>query len=546
MPETFAELYCRDGDEQSSKPQLPRWLVDRAAALGFTHPTLLQQRALNALLQPQPSPAGGEGAEGEEGPPPDVILHAQTGSGKTLAYLLPLLSRIDPSRSAVQALIVVPTRELGLQVVRVARRLGAGAAQTTTDATSDDTQQRQVETDESGEGGKPNKKITIMPVLQGSANARQRAWAWAEPPHVVVGTPDELTQMVARGGVRANSVRVVAVDEVDACLGKGGIGALGSTGSGTLHELLSRHLHPTYGEVERVNTSVEGSDGRTFRLSTSSDGSTTGGLGDPRARNAYADKYRQTIFASATIPQHNHFVRQCVRNGWTLRAPVRVNVSPGELVPPTLKHVCVVCRDKANKVPGLRRWMRKELGSIEGGADGASRGGKVLIFCDPRRPLDTLAARLCEDWNGVVWKEGYTPKEEEGHDAVVSVLRLDDSLGARAAAMDAFRGPADAPDGQSDAKKLRILISTDLAARGLDVPNVSHVVNFDLPDDDEGDTYVHRGGRAGRLGAKGKVVSLITADQEFVLERLANRLSLEVRCVARQGERKGRSKKRAV
>ena len=168
-----------------------------------------------------------------------------------------------------------------------------------------------------------------------------------------------------------------------------------------------------------------------------------------------------------------------------------------------------------------------------------------MIFCDPRRPLDTLAARLCEDWNGVVWKEGYTPKEEEGRDAVVSVLRLDDSLGARAAAMDAFRGPADALGDRADAK-LRILISTDLAARGLDVPNVSHVVNFDLPDDDEGDTYVHRGGRAGRLGARGEVVSLITADQEFVLERLANRLSLEVRCVARQGERKGRSKKRAV
>ena len=85
-----------------------------------------------------------------------------------------------------------------------------------------------------------------------------------------------------------------------------------------------------------------------------------------------------------------------------------------------------------------------------------------------------------------------------------------------------------------------------MAARGLDISNISHVINFDLPHDNEGDTYVHRGGRAGRLGRKGKVMSLITADQEFVLERLANKLSLDLKCVARQdvqGKKKKKKKK---
>lgn len=57
----------------------------------------------------------------------DAVLHAQTGSGKTLAFLLPLFALVNPSRSAVQGLVVVPTRELGLQVAGVAKRLAAGA-----------------------------------------------------------------------------------------------------------------------------------------------------------------------------------------------------------------------------------------------------------------------------------------------------------------------------------------------------------------------------------------------------------------------------------
>jgi superfamily II DNA/RNA helicase len=401
------------------------------------------------------------------------------------------------------------------------------------------------------------RKIMIMPLLQGSSNTRQRAWAWAEPPHIIIGTPDEVSQMVTRGGVRINSVKMVVVDEVDACLGKGGFQAASGGIGGTLHELLSRHLSPTYQEVDKVATNMELSDGRTVRLSTAASSDGTGldanNIGSDNNVNFFADKYRQTIFASATIPQHNHFMKQCVQNGWTLREPIRVNVSPGELVPPTLKHVYVVCRDKSTKVGGLRRWMKKELDATSGQSSSCN---KILIFCDPRRPLEMLADILAKDFNGVVWKEGYTHKQEEGYDSIISVLRMEDSLGTRAAAMEGFRGPDDRTgiarsyggSGGGDAStdqttkvgddKLRILLSTDLAARGIDIPNISIVINFDLPNDNEGDTYVHRGGRAGRLGSQGKVMSLITADQEFVLERLANKLSLDLRCVARQDRKK--------
>lgn len=55
----------------------------------------------------------------------DVVLQAQTGSGKTLSYCLPILSKIDAKRGAIQAVIVVPTRELGLQVTSVLKQLTA-------------------------------------------------------------------------------------------------------------------------------------------------------------------------------------------------------------------------------------------------------------------------------------------------------------------------------------------------------------------------------------------------------------------------------------
>jgi Superfamily II DNA and RNA helicases len=84
---------------------LPQWLIDRAAALGFETPTPVQSEALGVVLQGR-----------------DAIVQAKTGSGKTLSYMLPLLAMLEP-RSSVQALVLLPTRELASQVAIVARRL---------------------------------------------------------------------------------------------------------------------------------------------------------------------------------------------------------------------------------------------------------------------------------------------------------------------------------------------------------------------------------------------------------------------------------------
>lgn len=203
----------------------------------------------------------------------DAVLHAQTGSGKTLAFLLPFFSLVEPSRAAVQCLVVVPTRELGLQVAGVAKRLAAATGKAT--------------------GG----KVQVMSVLDGSSNKRQRAWAWAEPPHIVIGNPENLSKLVSTGAIRVNAVSYVVVDEVDACL-------LSEATRSWLHELLARSLSPTHSDED------EGEDEEEAARLIAAGAGRVSGAAAPVMRRV---KDRQTVFASATVPQHNHFIRQCVQ-----------------------------------------------------------------------------------------------------------------------------------------------------------------------------------------------------------------------------------------
>ena len=490
---TFSQTYT-----ESENEDLPKWLTQRCEECGWKYPTLVQERALDVILEGQ-----------------DCVLQAQTGSGKTLAYILPVLASIDPSRAAIQAVIVVPTRELGVQVCRVARRLAASSG-----GNVDDLENNSNAID--SEGIPARQKIMIMSLLQGSGNKRQRAWAKSEPPHIVIGTPGELGMMVKKGGMKYNSIKFVVVDEVDACLLQNGgstmtkkskSAALNLSGSGPLHELLSRYLSPSYVEPCSEQDSLDALE-LTPTISHGTD--------------------RQTVFVSATIPQHNHFMKQCVQNQWTVREPVHVCASPGELIPPTLQHCYTVCAGNDQKMGGLKRIIRKELSRPK-----CPSSLRFIVFCETNRPLEEMAEVLERDMKQVV-------KDKE---LTVNVLRYEDSTSARTVAMEAFRGPEGSYLGgrilESEkftdnfgAKSIRILLSTDLAARGLDVDGISHVINFDLPL--ESDTYVHRGGRAGRLGKKGIVLSLITSEQEFVLERLGNKLGLDLKCLARQ---KAHSKK---
>jgi superfamily II DNA/RNA helicase len=95
----------------------------------------------------------------------------------------------------------------------------------------------------------------------------------------------------------------------------------------------------------------------------------------------------------------------------------------------------------------------------------------------------------------------------------VEALHGDMAQGARQRALARFEGG-----------RVQVLVATDVAARGLDLERISHVVNYDPPQDDKG--YVHRIGRTARAGRSGTGITLVTADQQGDVGRMAARLDL--------------------
>lgn len=78
------------------------------------------------------------------------------------------------------------------------------------------------------------------------------------------------------------------------------------------------------------------------------------------------------------------------------------------------------------------------------------------------------------------------------------------------------------------AGRLRFLVATDVAARGIDIPDLSHVIQYEPPEDPE--SYIHRAGRTGRAGASGEAITLVDVIQKLELERLARKFQIEFQC----------------
>lgn len=475
-----------DAEEKFSNFQdfselLPSWIVDRCKALGFTSPTKVQQRALPVIL------------EGK-----DVILQAQTGSGKTLAYGLPLLSKLDPSRAAIQAVVVVPTRELGLQVSNVLRKLAAGSP----------------------------KKIVIMPLVEGSQNRRQHLWAVAEPPHVVVGNPRSLQRIVDLGRLRLNAVSYVVLDEVDACL-------INPDTRQELHVLLSRRLSNSYQAKDDEASDAASGAGMTENLVYTN---LAAKQADIAAAMVQYRISRQTIMCSATIPQRQHFASACRQNGWTETIPELIHVSSKELVPKGIRHEYVECPNNL-RLGCLKYLIKKEaqewsMERISSDKDTENNNYfddednrkehdtnfQIMIFLDDKFDLssDVVVRSVKEAMNDI--KETFQTQQSINLGKIDDVVLMSENMHIddRSAALNAFRlGNA------------RVLICSDMLSRGIDIPSTSHVIQLQLPS--RVDTYLHRSGRVGRNGRPGKVITIISGDESFVIARYSNELGIPIK-----------------
>jgi len=170
---------------------------------------------------------------------------------------------------------------------------------------------------------------------------------------------------------------------------------------------------------------------------------------------------RQTLLFSATMPQAILNISRKY-----MRSPEKIRINPKDVVVPEIKQVFYEVKD-ADKINALTRLIDVEDPQL------------AIVFCHTKRDVDDVAMKL----------------QQMGYNA--NALHGDFTQAHRDEVMDKFKRG-----------KLDILVATDVAARGLDIKNVTHVINFSIPQNP--DNYIHRIGRTGRMGKSGIAITLVT------------------------------------
>jgi superfamily II DNA/RNA helicase len=355
-------------------------LVAALAKQHITDPTPIQRAALPVLATGQ-----------------DAYLHAETGTGKTLAYVLPLFARLDVAQAATQVVIVAPTHELAIQIHRQCCELATNA-------------------------GWPIRAVLL---IGGTATDRQID-KLKKKPHIVVGSPGRINELIERGKLKMKEVRGIVIDEADRLLNDESVAA--------------------------IRTIIDA-----------------------------APSQRQLIFASATLePQSTQEVADLAPDVAMLQAgaaPVNENI----------EHLYLLCeeRDKPDE-------LRKLLHALD--------PKRALVFVHRNDVAERIAAKLAH------------------HHIAVADLNAALNKADRKHAMDGIRNGT-----------LRVLIASDVAARGLDIKGVTHVFNLDAPTMSK--AYLHRVGRTGRAGAQGIAISLLTEIEARLVRRYEEELGIVMQCV---------------
>jgi len=350
-------------------------VVDALRARSITEPFPVQQMVISDAL------AGH-----------DLLVQSPTGSGKTLAFGVPLVDLLEPGAYGPQALILAPTRELASQIVDELEVLAKA------------------------------RKLRLAAVYGGVGFGPQIAAA--KRADIIVATPGRLEDLIARGAVELDQVRVLVLDEADRMLDMGFRPAVDRIVS----------LCPTDRQTLFFSATLEGAAGKAARDYT---------------RGARSHTHAATERDVADV---DHRFLRVDSQGAKLD---RLVASLGEEEP-----------------------------------------GRSLVFVRTKRGADRLVKRL----------------RTEKVEAVA--MHGDKSQRQRENALARFeRG------------EVMTLVATDVAARGIDVPDVMRVFNYDAPEDQA--AYVHRIGRTGRAGRTGTGISFVLTDEVKEMRKIAKALGLE-------------------
>lgn len=343
-------------DDMKLKDELLRGIY----AYGFEKPSAIQQKAIMPMIEGR-----------------DTIAQAQSGMGKTAAFVIGILQNIDTSVRKVQALILAPTRELAQQIQKVVVALAEYTG------------------------------LNCHICIGGTLVVEDIRIFQNETPHVVVGTPGRVHDMIQRRALGTSAIKTFCLDESD--------------------EMLSR------GFKEQIYDVFQ-----------------------------FMPPTCQVGLFSATMPQE---VLEMTEK--FMRDPVRILVKKDELTLEGIKQFYIAIEKEEWKLDTLCDLY--ETLTIT----------QAIIYTNTRRKVEWLAEKMGE------------------RDFTVSMLHGDMDQKDRDTIMREFR------TGSS-----RVLITTDLLARGIDVQQVSLVINYDLPTNRE--NYIHRIGRSGRFGRKGVAINFLT------------------------------------
>lgn len=326
---------------------------------GFEKPSAIQSAAIPKMI------------EGE-----DLIAQAQSGTGKTGAFSIGTLCRIDESVQSIQSIILVPTRELADQVTKVITDLCSYT------------------------------KITVMKVI-GGTNVNLCRDELSKNPHIVVGTPGRILDMIRRRYLPTDDVKLLTFDEADEILSQG----------------FKEDIHDIIQSV---------------------------------------DKSAQICIFSATLPDEILELTDKFMN-----KPERILVKRESLTLEGIQQFFVDVKHND--------WKYDVITDLYD----TINVGQCIIYMNNKQKIVEIYDRLIRD------------------NFPVNYITGDRTVDERNKIMNDFRSGT-----------LRILLSSDLLARGIDIQQLSLVINFDLPREKE--TYIHRIGRSGRYGRKGVAINLIT------------------------------------
>ncbi|XP_047341485.1 DEAD-box ATP-dependent RNA helicase 47, mitochondrial [Impatiens glandulifera] len=402
---------------------LPPWLLERLDKEGFKIPTDVQSTAVPVIRNNH-----------------DAVIQSYTGSGKTLAYLLPILSELVSSKKSdkreIEAVVVAPSRELGIQIFREVEKLLG-----------------------------PVDKRLVQQLVGGANRSRQEEALKKNKPIIVVGTPGRIAEISTAGKLHTHNCRYLVLDEVDELL------------SFNFHEAMHRileHVGRRAGAVARV-TSTASPDRRIIMVSATVPFSVI------RAAVSWG-KDPLLVQAKTVTPLKDSRPSISVNSSVSGSPP---SPSPPEsTLPPGLKHYYSVSRIQ-HKVDTLRRCIN------------ALNAKSVIVFMNHSRQLKDAVYKL----------------EARGIDS--AELHGDLNKLARSTTLKRFKNG-----------DIRVLVTNELSARGLDVSECDLVVNLDLPTDST--HYAHRAGRTGRLGRKGVVVTVCEDREVFVVKKLEKQLGIPI------------------